>query len=154
MSYIGFTRVVDTTSFVTAESQSYFKILNPDGSAATAATASNSVSGLSQTKSVNSLASTNATVVKARSGYITSVSASNANAAVRYLKIYDKATAPTVGTDVPVLIYAIPAASSINVDLEGQRFANGIGFATTTGVADSDTGAVAANEVKVSVNYR
>ena len=154
MSYVTFNRVVDTTSFVTAESQNYFSIRNDAGSVTTPATASNSVSGINQTYSLNSLATTNANVIKAKSGYVTSIQASNANAAVRYLKIYNKATAPTVGTDIPVAVYALPAASSVHFDLEGQRFSNGIAIALTTGVADSDTAAVAANEIKVSINYR
>ncbi len=50
-----------------------------------------------------STADTNATSVKASAGTHYGVQAGNVNAAARYLKLYDKATAPTVvGTDVPV----------------------------------------------------
>ena len=38
-----------------------------------------------------------------------SLAVSNANAAVRYVKLYNKATAPVVGTDVPVATFALPA---------------------------------------------
>lgn len=39
-----------------------------------------------------------------------SVVTSNINAAARYLKLYNKASAPTVGTDTPVLTIPLPPA--------------------------------------------
>lgn len=103
-----------------------------------------------------SAATTNATSVKASAGTLGHVSASNVNAAPRYLKFYNKASAPTVGTDVPVLTYIIPgntAGAGTNIPLppQGINFSTGIAFAITTGAADSDTGAVAANEI--IINY-
>jgi hypothetical protein len=107
---------------------------------------------------VISAASTNATSVKASAGQIYAIYAHNTNAAVRYLKIYNKASAPTVGTDTPVLTLPIPgntAGAGFTFDLGGHgiAFATGIALALTTGVADSDTGAVAANEIVVNVLY-
>lgn len=101
-----------------------------------------------------SLASTNATVVKATGGVVTSVVANNINAAVRYLKFYDKATAPTVGTDTPVHTIAMPAASVQNITFAYPLgFTNGIAFAITSGVAVADTGAVSANETVLNLGY-
>lgn len=107
------------------------------------------------TSTVNSAASTNATSVKASAGTVWSIVASNINAAARFLKIYNKASAPTVGTDVPVLTIAIPPGGVVQIDggSNGIRLATGIAFAITTAAADSDTGAVAANEVKVVTSY-
>ena len=104
---------------------------------------------------INSAATTNATSVKASAGTVYSVTASNINAAIRYLKFYNKASAPTVGTDVPVITIPIPAGGAINIPFgtTGHRFATGIALAITTGAADSDTGAVAANEIKVATAY-
>ena len=104
---------------------------------------------------INSAASTNATAVKATAGSVYNIVASNANAAVRYLKLYNKATAPTVGTDVPIIVIPIPATGfvSVNLGLLGHRFTTGIALAITTGMADSDTGAVAASEIKVATAY-
>jgi hypothetical protein len=99
-------------------------------------------------------ASTNATVAKASSGSLHFVSGYNAAVAVRYLKLYDKATSPTVGTDVPFLTIALPASSAFNLNLGGLRFATGIGYGLTTGAADNDTGALtAADVVGLSVTY-
>lgn len=104
-----------------------------------------------------SAASTNGTNIKASAGQVYAIHAINLNAAVRYLKLYNKATTPTVGTDTPVMTLAIPAATtgagftfSIPV---GLAFATGIGIGLTTAAADADTGAVAANEIIVGVAY-
>jgi len=109
----------------------------------------------SLTTFVNSLATTNATSVKASSGTLCNVAVSNINAAARYLKLYNKASAPTVGTDVPVLTVPIPAGSVVNVlsSDNGIQFGTGIAFAITAAAADSDTTAVAANEIKVAISY-
>jgi hypothetical protein len=103
----------------------------------------------------NSAATTNATSTKASAGTVWSVFASNINAAVRYLKLYNKASAPTVGTDVPVMIIPIPAGGFVQIGpgSNGIRFATGIAWALTSGAADSDTGAVSVNEHKVAISY-
>lgn len=98
-----------------------------------------------------SAASTNATSLKASAGTIYLIYAVNLNAAVRYLKLYNKATSPTVGTDTPVATLPIPASATgagfVLPIGPGADFSTGIAYATTTGIADSDTGAVAANEI-------
>jgi hypothetical protein len=113
--------------------------------------------GLSVGKII-SAASTNATSVKGSAGQVYGIVATNINAAVRYLKLYNKASSPTVGTDTPVMTIPIPgntAGAGIVIDIpQGLAFATGIAAAITTGVADSDTGAVAANEIVVSILYK
>lgn len=102
-----------------------------------------------------SAASTNATLVKSSVSKVFYIAAFNLNAAARYLKLYDKATAPTVGTDTPKHVFMIPGGSSgFTLTLSvPAKFTNGIGFAITTGIADGDTGAVALNEVVVNLGY-
>lgn len=105
-----------------------------------------------------SAASTNATSVKASAGTLAAIVVSNVNAAMRYLKFYNKASAPTVGTDIPVFIVPIPgntagAGAAIPLPPQGLNFTTGIAFALTTGLADADTGAVAATEISVSLGY-
>lgn len=102
-----------------------------------------------------SAASTNATSVRTTRCHLHGWYLFNTNAAVRYLKIYDKASAPTVGTDTPVMTIPIPAGSGANVNMaNGIHFENGLAYAITTGVADADTAAVAANEVVVNLFHR
>lgn len=107
---------------------------------------------------VISAASTNATSAKAFAGQVYGYFLSNINAAPAYLKLYNKASAPTVGTDVPVMIILIPgnpAGAGANCEYaNGIQFATGIAYAITTGVANSDTGAVAANEVVINLLYK
>ena len=74
---------------------------------------------------------------------------------VRYVKLYNKATAPTVGSDTPVLTYRVKAGEDrdIPIPADGIPFATGIGIGCTTGLADADTGAPGANEMTVAILY-
>ena len=113
--------------------------------------------GLSISRTI-SAASTNATSVKGSAGQVYAIHVINTNAAVRYLKIYNKASSPTVGTDTPVLTFPIPASATgagfvLSTEM-GIAFGTGIAFAVTTGVADSDTGAVGANEIVINLLYK
>lgn len=100
-------------------------------------------------------ATTNATVVKASPGHLYKLVVNNQNAAVRYLKLYNVAASPTVGTTVPVMTIALPPGilTIINFGPTGLAFGTGIAFSLNTGVADNDTGAVSANEHVVNVGY-
>jgi len=104
-----------------------------------------------------STASTNAVNVKATAGVVYSIVALNLNAAVRFLKLYASGSTPVVGTDTPAITLPIPASTTgaglVIAFNAGIEFANGIGFAFTTGAADSDTGAVAANEIFLHLGY-
>lgn len=105
-----------------------------------------------------SAGSTNATNVKATAGQLYGLLISNTNAAVRYLKLYNLSGAPTVGTSTPVITIALPGNASGATGMieftNGIAFSTGIAFALTTGVADADTGAVAANEIVVHLFYK
>lgn len=104
-----------------------------------------------------SAATTNATSVKASQSALYGVQAFNTNAAARYLKLYNKASAPTVGTDTPVKVLTIPgntAGAGLVIHFaNGLDFPTGLAYALTTGAADSDTGAVAANELVIGLDY-
>lgn len=105
-----------------------------------------------------SAASTNATSVKASAGQVYMITASNVNAAARYLKLYNKASAPTVGTDVPVFTFIIPgntagAGTNIPVPTVGLAFSTGIAFALTTEATDAGSTGVALSEIVVNLAY-
>lgn len=104
---------------------------------------------------INSAATTNATSVKATAGTLYKVVASNTGAAAAFVKLYNKASAPTVGTDVPVITLTVPAGGIVEPDFGamGHRFATGIALAITNLAADTDTTAVAAAQVKVLTSY-
>ncbi len=92
-------------------------------------------------------ADTNATLAKSTAGDIWTVCGFNAAVAVRYLKIYNKATAPVVGTDVPVVTLPLPPNATFNFELGGLYLATGIAYGMTTGAADNNTGALTAGDV-------
>lgn len=99
---------------------------------------------------VSSAASTNATVAKASAGEVHGIVATNTTAAVIYLKLYNKATAPNVGTDTPVMTIALAPnneLSQISISNFGHYFSAGIGFALTGAAADADATAVTAGAV-------
>lgn len=99
-----------------------------------------------------SAASTNATVVKASAGVLYMLTATNNSASIAFLKMYNKATAPTVGTDVPVLTFLLSANGGIAVPIPatGVTFATGIGYALTGLATTADTTAVALSQVQVN----
>lgn len=85
-------------------------------------------------------ASTNSTLVAAGNHVVYGVSIVNTNSTPYYLKMYDKATAPTCGTDVPVAVF--PLIQNVRIKdggLFGRAFALGVGFCVVGGIADSDT---------------
>jgi hypothetical protein len=104
-----------------------------------------------------SLASTNANSVKASGGNLYSIIAIGLTSTVRYLKLYNKASAPTVGTDVPIMTIPVPAnlqGAGISIPFSmGVNFSLGIAIAITSGVADADTGVVGAGDVVLNLTY-
>lgn len=118
-------------------------VLNPDGTTPVAVANPSAVSRI-----VSAAASTNGTSAKASAGTLFRASGYNANAAARYLKFYNKASAPTVGTDTPFLTVYLAAQSTFDIAYPaGLSFSTGIAYALTTGVADADTGALTAADV-------
>lgn len=99
-------------------------------------------------------ASTNATSIKSSAGRVHSFTVHNSAAAAKFLKFYNKASAPTVGTDTPVLVYPVAAGQSLNVAPPGGiSFNTGIAYAMTGAVADSDTTALTANDLILNLVY-
>lgn len=103
-------------------------------------------------------ASTNATLICAQSCLLTMLTASNSNDQEVYLKIYDKASDLTVGTDTPIFTFLIPGntrGSGTNIPLPsgGIQLSNGLGIAITAGALDNDTTAVNAGEQIVNGAY-
>jgi len=90
-------------------------------------------------------ASTNSTLVQAGARVLASINAYNSTTTVYYLKLYDKATAPTCGTDTPVLTLPVPnqpsgttVGQTMAAPYAGIAFTNGIGFCITGASADND----------------
>jgi hypothetical protein len=98
--------------------------------------------------------------VKASAGTVYGLWFSNTATATRFLKFYNATAASvTVGTTTPVLTIALPGNTSDDISgvfsiAQGIAFGTAITVAATTGVADNDTGAPAANDVVVNIFYK
>lgn len=100
-------------------------------------------------------ASTNASLQKNSAGNLMEISASNPTATAAFLKIYDKASAPTVGTDVPLMTINVPANSAVSFEFGnlGKRFVLGLGLAVTAAIGATDTGVTIAG-IQISGTYQ
>jgi hypothetical protein len=109
--------------------------------------------GFTQTRVV-SAASTNATSLKASAGNIAAIDLYNVAAYAVFFKLYNKASAPTVGTDTPIWTIPIPANGSYSTEFPiGEYFSTGIAFAITKLQADSDTTVIAASDVTGRIKW-
>ncbi|BBC00198.1 hypothetical protein [Bradyrhizobium elkanii] len=112
--------------------------------------------GLSRTRTLIPN-NTTAIVVKSGAGQLYKIRATNNSATIAYIKIYD-ATSATAGSGTPVDTIMIPASTSgagvVDTTDLGVSFSTGITYIVTTGIADNDTGAPAANAYVVSFYYK
>ncbi len=92
-------------------------------------------------------------VVKAAGGRVYGYDLINSGASAAYVKIYNKATAPTQA-DTPVrTIHVAAGGQRTYTSLVGIAFTLGISCRAVTEVADSGTTAPGANEVVVHIDY-
>ena len=98
---------------------------------------------------LSSAATTNSTVAKSTPGDIFKITGNNTAAAKKYLKLYNKATSPTVGTDTPVATFVIMPSGPFTMDFaEPLYFSNGISFAITGAAPDADTTSIVAGDIE------
>lgn len=103
--------------------------------------------------------STNATSVKASPGTVFNMiihnthSGSGSGSAIT-VRLYNKATAPTVGTDVPMVIIHVPSHESKEINFtSGITFTAGIAYSITAGDTLLDTTVVDADGVQLYMGY-
>jgi hypothetical protein len=108
---------------------------------------------------LNSLSGTNGQLINSSTTGVQFFYATNIGTTIAYVKLYNKATTPTVGTDVPEMIIAVPPLASgvpgvatFPIGFNGLRFNLGLGLAITGGSADTDTTAVAAGQIKIKLS--
>lgn len=137
-SVLGQTTMSASAPVTIASDQSQIKV-NPGVSAtANGTTASR----------VNAAATTNATPLKASAGQLYTIDVFNTAAYNVFLKLYNKASAPTVGTDVPVMTIPVQAGGGYSKTWPmGLPFATGIAYAITKLQADSDTTVLVAGDL-------
>lgn len=143
---LGFTDTTLATMRTLDLSDRDYQLLMLFGAGNAAASAASLAAAGSNYRLLSAAASTNGASVKAAAGTVLGFSGFNANAAARYLKIYDKASAPTVGTDTPIVTEYLAPQAKFTIAIQ-RKFTHGIAIAFTTGVADNDTGALTAADI-------
>lgn len=84
----------------------------------------------------------NSTLVKSGASNLSILHIVNGAATQRFFKLYNQATAPTVGTDVPMITITLAPNSASNFTLPsliGIDFSEGLAFAILLGVQDNST---------------
>jgi len=103
--------------------------------------------------------STNATLVKGAPGAVFNIIVHNTHGgsgsgSAITLRFYNKTTAPTVGTDVPMIIIHVASSTSKELNFtSGITFTDGIAYSITAGDALLDATAVDADGVQVYMGY-
>ena len=78
----------------------------------------------------------------------------NANASARKVAFHDVSGTPTAGEAVKFSL-VIPGNSAANVNFtDAMKFSAGLAITTTTGIADSDSAGVAANDLDINLWYK
>jgi hypothetical protein len=101
-----------------------------------------------------SAASTNAANIKASAGTVTGWKIYNNGAYPIYVKLYNKASTPTPGTDTPQQTIGVDAGLSDVSVSAGFTYTNGIGIAITKNIDDLDNTAVLAKDCVVDIFYQ
>jgi len=117
-------------------------------------TVTSSASGGDSTFHLVSAASTNLTNIKASAGKVAGWYIYNSNASARKVAFHNTAGTPTAGASIYYSI-VIPGLAAANVSFpDGIDFSTGIAISTVTGLADSDTTAVALNDLIINIYYK
>lgn len=102
-------------------------------------------------------ADTNLAAVKASAGRVYGYVISNQSAAAKFVRLYNKASAPVIASDNALILRTIMipaggiAAYHVGMGLGG--FTSGIAISATGAIGDTDTTALAANDLVIQIDY-
>lgn len=100
--------------------------------------------------------SDNATLVRAGKTWVWGITLTGSTAAIRWFKLYNKATSPT-SADTPFYRVAVPGLTTGVVTRivfeKPLQFDSGLGLRCVTGQADNDNTAVTAGDVVWDLEY-
>jgi hypothetical protein len=102
---------------------------------------------------IHSGATTNATSVQPSLTSFFGCIVVNGASSTEYLKVYNKASAPVVGTDTPAFTLPLPPSKPIAALAIPITLSTGFAYAITANEADSDTTAVGAGDVDGFCGY-
>jgi hypothetical protein len=113
-----------------------------------------SATGAATISKFTAAATTNAASIKASAGRVVGWSLVNTTAAIKVFRFFNKASAPTVGTDSPAFVVYLAANGRSDIAYDGGlSFATGIAIACTGAIGDLDATATAANDVLGAIFY-
>jgi hypothetical protein len=94
--------------------------------------------------------------IKAAKGQVYGGVFTNTNAAIRYLHLYDKASAATLSTDTPVATIPLPPNATVQITTDGigAAFSTGISWAFTTDDVAIPTTAGATTDLHGALFYK
>jgi hypothetical protein len=104
-----------------------------------------------------SAAGINATNVRSGFGYLIGWSIANTTNVARYVRLYDKASAPVPASDVPFFRLVIPPSdgkSEMVFSSSPIWLARGLAYDITAASPDTDTTAVSAGDVIVNLLFQ
>lgn len=119
----------------------------------------NDGTGGSEAYCLVSAASTNINVVKASPGNLYGITVFGITTDLRYLKVYNKATAPVIASDSALWRFTVPIPCSVSGGgatvnfTKPINFSAGISIAVTGAIGISDATAIAANDCVVILAY-
>lgn len=127
-------------------------IMTVSGTAVVTPTPSASSGGFSTNTLIVSAATNNAAVIAAAAAGVGGIVASNSAASWRYVKFYNKSSAPAPATDTPFMVVPVPPGGTVVLPQSFHiRFSTGLGIAIVAGAANNDNTAVGAGEVIVNI---
>lgn len=126
-----------------------------DGSGNQVTAFGGSAAAIATNKHIVSVGSDNAQNIKNAAATLFAVRVFNNAGYPVYVKLYNKATTPTVGTDTPFKTIGVQAGTQRDVAISGGgiTMGTGIGLGIVKGIADSDDTAVLASDCVVDVEY-
>lgn len=113
-----------------------------------------SASTVATAYALTTAATTNLVSIKISRAFLAELTIFNSSAATIYVKFYNKASAPTLASDVPLFVIPIAAGAFFTQSFGpvGKMFSTGLAMAITAAVGNTDTTAIAAG-VLVSATY-
>ena len=109
----------------------------------------------SGSQAIVSAAGTNPLSIKGSPGEVTGWYIYNSNASARKIAFHNTAGTPSAGTTPVYLAIVVPGLSATNVSFPtGIAFSAGIAITTVTGLPNSDSNSVAANDLIINVFYK
>lgn len=99
----------------------------------------------------------NATAVRAVPAVLKAYDIVNTSAATKFVRFYNKATAPVPASDAALIVWRLPipagGRTSTSFSSGGVWFPAGLAFDITTAAADTDTTVTAAGDVTLNIIF-